>query len=329
MANGDRKKALYGMKMVVLDGYTLNPGDLSWEALKSIGPCDIYDRTSPADLLKRADEADILLTNKTDLRREHIERLRDLKYIGVLATGTNVVDLQAARLRGIPVTNIPTYGTRSVAQATIALLLELTNHVGLHARSVREGKWSASVDWCYWELPLVELDGLTMGIVGFGRIGRAVSELASAFGMEVLACDAQPITNPGRAKPTNLDTLFRQADVVTLHCPLTSENKHLVNADRLATMKPSALLLNTSRGPLVEERALAEALNSGRIAGAGLDVLPVEPPPLSNPLLQARNCVITPHVAWATKAARARLLQIAIENIQAFLGGKPRNVVNP
>jgi glycerate dehydrogenase len=317
------------MKIVVLDGYTLNPGDLSWDALKAIGPCEIYDRTAPADLLKRAGEAGILLTNKTELRREHIEQLPDLNYIGVLATGTNVVDLQAARERRIPVTNIPTYGTRSVAQATIALLLELTNHVGLHARSVREGKWSASVDWCYWELPMVELDGLTMGIVGFGRIGRAVGELASAFGMKVLACDSQPITNPGRAKPTDLDTVFRESDVVTLHCPLTSENKHLVNAGRLVTMKPSAFLLNTSRGPLVDERALAEALNSGRIAGAGLDVLPVEPPPLSNPLLQAKNCVITPHLAWATKAARARLLQIAAENIQAFLDRRPQNVVDP
>jgi glycerate dehydrogenase len=317
------------MKIVVLDGYTLNPGDLSWDALKSIGDCDIYDRTTPADLLKRAGEAEILLTNKTELRREHVDQLLDLKYIGVLATGTNVVDLQAARERSIPVTNIPTYGTRSVAQATIALLLELTNHVGLHARSVREGKWSASVDWCYTERPLVELDGLTLGIVGFGRIGRAVAELALAFGMEVLVCDAQPIADPGRARPTDLETLFRQSDVVTLHCPLTSDNKHLVNADRLATMKPSAFLLNTSRGPLVDERALAEALNSSRIAGAGLDVLPVEPPPLSNPLLQAKNCVITPHIAWGTKAARARLLQIAVENVRAFLEGRAQNVVNP
>ena len=246
----------------------------------------------------------------------------------MLATGTNLVVLAAARARGIPVTNVPTYGTKSVAQMTLALLLELAHHTGHHAQTVREGRWMQSVDWCYWDFPLVELDGLTMGLVGFGRIGRAVSELAAAFGMSVIAYDPVATSAPAPVRLVELDTLFRESDVVSLHCPLTPENANLVDANRLRLMKPTAFLLNTSRGPLVDERALAEALNSGTIAGAAMDVLAKEPPPADNPLLTARNCILTPHLAWATRAARSRLMHIAVENVRAFLQGKPQNVVN-
>jgi glycerate dehydrogenase len=316
------------IQIVVLDGFTLNPGDLDWAELKALGRCDVYDRTPPAELLHRAAHADILLTNKTVLASADLQELPRLKYIGVLATGTNVVDLAAARARGIPVTNVPTYGTKSVAQMTFALLLELAHRVGHHAQTVHEGRWTRSADFCYWDSPLVELDGLTLGVVGFGRIGRAVADLAAAFGMKVLACDVAAGASPPFVRLVELDTLFRESDVVSLHCPLTPQTANLVNARRLALMKPTAFLLNTSRGPLVDEPALAEALNSGRIAGAALDVLALEPPPADNPLLTARNCIITPHLAWATRAARARLMQIAVENARAFLQGKPQNVVN-
>jgi glycerate dehydrogenase len=316
------------MRIVVLDGFTLNPGDLDWAGLISLGPCEIYDRTSPEQLLERSRQAEILLTNKTDLTGETIAKLPDLKYIGVLATGTNVVDLKAARARGVPVTNVPAYGTKSVAQTTLALLLELTQHVGQHAQTVREGRWSQSPDWCYWVRPLIELDGQTMGIVGLGRIGQVVGELASALGMKVLACRASSKPGPPSVQLVNLEMLFRQSDVVSLHCPLTPETKTLINAERLSWMRPTALLLNTSRGGLIDEPALAEALNSGKIAGAGLDVLTIEPPPPNNPLFHARNCLITPHLAWATRSARSRLLRIATENVQAFLSGNPVNVVN-
>jgi glycerate dehydrogenase len=316
------------MNIVVLDGFTLNPGDLSWDEVNALGSCEVYDRTNPEDILSRSAGAEILLTNKTVLTREHIQALPDLKYIGVLATGTNVVDLAAARERSIPVTNIPTYGTRSVAQATFALLLELTQHVGHHAQSVREGRWTRNIDWCYWDYPLIELDGLTMGIVGFGRIGLAVCNLAAAFGLKVLTCPPATEPVPAFARLVDLPTLFRQSDIVSLHCPLTPETKGLINAQRLGWMKPTAFLLNTSRGPLIEEQALADALNAERLAGAGLDVLSVEPPPASNLLLQAKNCLITPHQAWGTRAARSRLLDIAVENIRAFVNGKAENVVN-
>jgi glycerate dehydrogenase len=315
-------------KIVVLDGFTLNPGDLNWDELNSLGPCAIYDRTSPTEVLGRAKDAEIVLTNKTVLNREHIQHLLELKYIGVLATGTNIVDLAAARERGIPVTNVPAYGTRSVAQTTLALLLELTQQVGHHARTVREGRWTRSPDWCYWDYPLVELDGLTMGIVGLGRIGLAVAELAAAFGMKVLACTSHSKGEPAFVRLVELQTIFRESDVVSLHCPLTEQTRNLVNAERLLWMKPSALLLNTSRGALVDEQALADALNAGRLAGAGVDVLSAEPPPAENPLLKAKNCLITPHLAWGTRAARARLLKIAVENVRAFLQGRPQNVVN-
>jgi glycerate dehydrogenase len=316
------------MNIVVLDGFTLNPGDLSWDELKALGPCEVYDRSSPIEVAVRAAKAEILVTNKTDLNRHLIEHLPALKYIGVSATGTNIVDLQAARLRGIPVTNVPGYGTDSVAQTTVALLLELTNRVGHHSDTVRAGRWSSSPDWCYWDCPLVELHGRTMGIVGLGRIGRAVAGLASAFGMNVIGCTKNSKPPLPFVTIVDVETLFRESDVVTLHCPLTPETKLLVNRQRLASMKPTAFLLNTSRGLLIDEPVLADALNSGQIAGAGLDVLSVEPPPADHPLLRARNCLITPHLAWGTQAARRRLLQVTVENVRAFLNGRPQNVVN-
>jgi glycerate dehydrogenase len=317
------------MKIVVLDGFTLNPGDLSWDGLKALGACEIHDRTPPAQVVPRAKDAQAVLTNKTVVDHENLARLPALKYIGVLATGYNIVDVKAAREKGIPVTNVPTYGTPSVAQMAFAHLLEFTQHVGHHTQTVRDGRWAKSVDFCYWDFPLVELQGLTMGIVGFGRIGRETGAVARAFGMKLLAHDCHPAPGAeGEAEFVTLDDLFRRSDVISLHCPLTPENKGFVNAARLALMKRSAFLINTSRGPLVDEKALAEALNSGRIAGAGLDVLAVEPPLAENPLLRAKNCSITPHIAWATRAARERLMKTAVDNVRAFLAGAPQNVVN-
>lgn len=317
------------MNIVVLDGHTLNPGDLNWAGLQALGDCRIYDRTSAAELPARAADADALITNKTPLNRETIEQLPKLKYIGVTATGFNVVEVAAAKARGIPVTNVPAYGTRSVAQTVFALLLELTQRAGHHSRTVHDGRWVVSPDWCYWDFPLVELDGLTLGIVGYGRIGQAVGRLAEAFGMKVLVTTRTGAVPPGaNVGVVDLPTLLRTADVVSLHCPLTPETKGLINAERLALMKPSAFLLNTSRGPLIDDAALARALNSGQIAGAALDVLSVEPPLVDNPLLAAKNCVITPHIAWATKAARARLLDMTVANLRAFIAGAPQNVVN-
>ena len=316
------------MKIVVLDGHTLNPGDLSWEPLRALGECAMHERSAPGEVVARSQGAAILITNKVAITREQIARIPDLRYIGVTATGYNIVDVAAAREREIDVTNVPTYGTRSVAQMTFALLLELTQHVGEHAKSVRDGRWTRSRDFCYWDHPLVELDGLTMGIIGFGRIGGAVSELARAFGMRVIVATRRAGELPHGVQRVELDDLFRQSDVVSLHCPLTPETREVVNAARLALMKPTAFLLNTSRGPLVEEAALASALNSGRLAGAALDVLAVEPPPEANPVLTAKNCLITPHIAWATRAARARLMDVSIANVRAYLAGKPQHVVN-
>jgi glycerate dehydrogenase len=316
-------------KIVVLDGHTLNPGDLTWEGLQVLGSCEVHERTRADQVVERSVGAEILITNKVVLGREQIERLPKLRCIGITATGYNIVDVAAARERGVVVTNVPSYGTRSVAQHTFALLLELAHRAGHHGQTVRDSRWVRSVDWCYWDFPLVELEGLTFGIVGFGRIGQAVSDLARAFGMRVVTT----ASSSGRKRPSDvavvdLDRLFRESDVVSLHCPLTPETKQLVNARRLALMKPSTFLLNTSRGPLVDEAALADALNQGRLAGAGLDVLAQEPPRADNPLLTAKNCVITPHIAWATRAARSRLMAAAVANVKAFLEGKPQNVVS-
>lgn len=318
-----------GMKIVVLDGYTLNPGDLTWEAFKALGEFETHDRTPTALTVGRARDAEIVLTNKTLLDRAVIAALPRLRYIGVLATGYNVVDIEAARERGVPVTNVPEYGTPNVAQAAFALLLELTNRTGHHAQTVSEGRWTAATDFCYWDFPLMELHGLTLGIVGYGRIGQAVGRIGRAFGMKVLVLDASATRIGGaEARFVDLDTLFRESDVVSLHCPLTPETKELINAARLAKMKPTAFLINTARGGLVNETALADALNHGRLAGAGLDVLSIEPPPADNPLLRAKNCIITPHIAWATLNARARLMQVATDNLRAWLEGRPQNVVN-
>lgn len=316
------------MQIVVLDGYTLNPGDLCWDELKALGATTIYDRSAAEEIVPRAKEAEIVLTNKALLSRGVLAQLPKLKYIGVLATGYNVVDVQAARERGILVSNVPTYGTASVAQMVFAHLLNLTQRVAHHARTVAEGQWSKSVDWCYWDSPLVELAEQTMGIVGFGRIGQATARIALALGMSVLAYDTQPIAPSPGISGADLETLFRESDVVSLHCPLTPKTERLINRDRLAQMKPSAVLINTSRGGLVDEPALADALNRGQIAGAGLDVLSTEPPRPDNPLLTAKNCFVTPHLAWATRAARQRLLRIVVQNLRTYLAGQPENVVN-
>ncbi|MBM3866912.1 MAG: D-2-hydroxyacid dehydrogenase [Verrucomicrobia bacterium] len=308
-------------RLVVLDGHTLNPGDLSWAALEALGDCTIYAHTPPADVIARAAGAAVVLTNKTPLPAAAFAALPDLRYVGLLATGYNVVDVAAARARGIPVANVPLYGTASVAQHTFALLLELTQHVGRHTAGVRAGRWAASRDFCYWETPLLELASLTFGVVGAGRIGSAVARIAEAFGMRVLTARRAG----GRAE---LEGVLRAADVVSLHCPLTGDTRHLINATTLGWMKPGAFLLNTSRGPLIDEAALAAALQAGRIAGAGLDVLSVEPPPADHPLFTAPNCLITPHHAWATRAARGRLMATAVANVAAFLAGRPENVVN-
>ncbi len=318
------------MNIVLLDGYTLNPGDLDWAELHSLGRCTIYDRTPDADILTRSSEAEILLTNKTPLRAETILSLPRLRYIGVLATGYNIVDTAAASRRGIPVTNVPTYATVSVAQMVFAHLLHIVQNVGGHAPGVRSGRWTASVDFCYWETPLTELEGKTMGILGYGRIGRATARLAAAFGMNVIAYEhgEAPASSPGGARFVSLEDLFRESDVLSLHCPLTDATRAIVSRDRLGLMKPGAILINTSRGPLIDEEALADALRSGALRGAGLDVLSVEPPPASNPLLREPRCFITPHIAWATREARERLLRGVVENIRAFLIGLPQNVVN-
>jgi glycerate dehydrogenase len=314
------------MRITILDGHTTNPGDLSWEPLHALGDCAVHDRSAAAEIVPRAAGADVVLTNKTPLTRETIAALPQLKCIGVLATGYNVVDVAAARARSIPVCNVPEYGTPNVAQATFAILLELTNRVGRHAELVRAGRWSSCPDFCFWEGELVELAGLTLGVVGYGRIGRAVATIGRAFGMRILAWRRNGGDDP---ECVGLDRLLRESDVVSLHCPLTAEMERLVNAATLATMKPTAFLVNTARGGLVDEAALAAALDAGRLAGAGLDVLAVEPPAISNPLLAARNCIITPHVAWATREARRRLIEITADNVRAFVAGTPRNVVNP
>ena len=317
------------MKIVVLDAYCLNPGDLSWDALRRLGDVVLYDRTPAAEAVARAAGATAIFTNKTPLPAATLAQLPDLRYIGVLATGYNVVDVVAARGQGITVTNIPTYGTASVAQFVFALLLEMCHNVKLHSDSARAGEWTRNADWSFWKSPLVELAGKTMGIVGFGRIGRAAGRIADAFGMKVIANDTYQGDTPAypgfRFAP--LDDLLVQSDVISLHSPLFPETQGMINARTLALMKPSAFLINTSRGPLVVDQDLADALNAGRLAGAAVDVLSAEPPAESNPLLSARNCIVTPHIAWATREARARLMDLAIANISGWVGGNPVNVI--
>lgn len=310
------------MKIVVLDGYALNPGDLSWTGMEALGELTVYERTSPSEVLERSAGAEVLITNKTVITAEHMAALPQLKYIGVLATGYNVVDIDEARNRGIVVTNIPAYSTASVAQMVFAHVLNITQRVGYYATENANGRWTNSVDFCYWDTDLVELDGKKMGIVGLGNIGRATARIAQAFGMEVLVVTSKEQSAlPEGMKKVTLDELFVQSDVVSLHCPLTPDTKEMVNAARLQTMKPSAILINTGRGPLVNEQDLADALNGGRIAAAGLDVLSVEPSVADNPLLGARNCFITPHIAWATKEARIRLMDIAVNNLKSYQEG--------
>jgi glycerate dehydrogenase len=318
-------------KIVVLDGFTLNPGDLSWDGFKQIGPIEVHARTERSAIVERAKGAEFLLTNKTPLSAETLRQLPELRYIGVLATGYNIVDVKAAKERNIPVCNIPTYGTASVAQHTFALILELTVNAKLHSDAVRAGEWSACKDWCFWKTPLIGLEGKTLGIIGFGRIGRRVAEVGHAFGMKIIAQDNVQTNPPGYDgfRWATVEELLRDSDVVSLHCPLFPETQGLMNAARLKLMKRTAFLINTSRGPLIVDQDLADALNAGVIAGAGVDVLSVEPPAADNPLLAAKNCLVTPHIAWATKEARARLMNLAVENLAAFVKGQPQNVVNP
>lgn len=314
------------MKIVVLDGYGLNPGDLSWNGMNALGELTVYDRTSPSEMLERSQGAEVLITNKTLITAENMAELPDLKYIGVLATGYNVVDIDAAKARGIVVTNIPAYSTASVAQMVFAHVLNITQRVGYYADENVKGRWTDSVDFCYWDTNLVELDGKKMGIVGYGNIGKATARIALAFGMEVLAYTSKEQKDlPQGVKKVTLDELFVESDVISLHCPLTPDTKELVNAKRLSMMKSSAILINTGRGPLVNEQDLANALNEGRIAGAGLDVLSVEPSVAGNPLLSAKNCFITPHIAWATKEARTRLMDIAVNSLKSYQEG---NIIN-
>lgn len=317
------------MKIVILDGYALNPGDLSYDRLQQFGTLKVYDRTAPEQVIERAKKADALLTNKVVLGEREFAQLPHLRYVGVQATGYNVVDVEAARKHGIIVTNIPAYSTPSVAQMVMAHLLNITQSVDYYAQQNRAGRWASNPDFCYWDNPLIELAGKQMGIVGFGRTGSAVARLAQAFGMKVAAytSKAQEALPEGIEKLT-LDALFATSDVVSLHCPLTPDTHSLVNAHRLALMKPTAILINTARGPIVDERALAEALNSGALHAAGIDVLCEEPPHAESPLLTARNCFVTPHIAWATLEARTRLLDICEANLRAFMEGNPQNVVS-
>lgn len=315
------------MKIVVLDGYTLNPGDLSWDSLASLGELAVYDRTAEEDILSRAKDADVLFTNKTPLTRETLSKCKNLKYIGVLATGYNVVDVAAAAELNITVTNIPTYGTAVVGQYAIALLLEIASRVGHHDKRVHEGAWSNNADWCFWDYPLMELEGKKLGIIGYGRIGRTTGRIAKAMGMDVVAYDS--FINPDfKDDYVDLDTLLTTSDVIVLHCPLFPETKEIINKNTISKMKDGVIIINNSRGPLINEEDLASALNSGKVYAAGLDVVSTEPIKEDNPLLKAKNCIITPHISWAAHESRDRLLSIAIDNLKSFLDGKPVNVVS-
>ena len=317
------------MKIVILDGKATNPGDVGWRPFSALGELTVYDRTPVEEIPFRASQAEIVITNKTPISRETIEGLPSLRYIGTLSTGFNIIDLQAARQRGIPVCNVPAYCTRSVAQMTFALLFALTNAVAQHNRSVHDGVWCKSKEFCYWETPLYELEHKTMGILGYGSIGRTVARAAQVFGMHVLVHSRTRKELPEGWEWVGFEELLRRSDVLSLHCPLTPQTEKIINAQALSQMKPGAFLLNTARGGLLDEQAVADALNSGTLAGAGLDVLSTEPPKKENPLLTAKNCVITPHIAWAAKGTRSRLIAMAAENVGAFLKGKPQNVVNP
>lgn len=316
-------------KIVVLDGYTENPGDLSWEGLERLGEVTVYDRTAPEEAAERIGGASLVLTNKTPITREVLESCGNVRYIGVLATGYNVVDVQAARERGIVVTNIPAYGTEAVGQYAIALLLEICSQVGHHSRAVHEGRWESCRDFCFWDYPLIELAGKTMGIVGFGRIGRTVARIAQALGMNILACANHP--NPAyeneSCRYASLEEVLAQSDVISLHCPLTKETEGLINRDTIGKMKDGVILLNNSRGPLVVEEDLAEALKTGKVYAAGVDVVSTEPIRGDNPLLAAPNCFITPHISWAPRETRQRLMDIAVQNLKSYLEGRPENVV--
>lgn len=316
------------MKIIVLDGYGLNPGDLNWKGFEELGELTVYDRTMPSELMERAAGAEVLITNKTLVTAENMEALPELKYIGVLATGYNVVDIDAAKARGIVVTNIPAYSTASVAQMVFAHILNITQRVDYYANENKQGRWTKNADFCYWDTPLMELDGKKMGVVGFGNIGQATARIAQAFGMEVCVYSSKPqFALPSGIKKMELDELFAECDIISLHCPLTPETKEMVNAERLGKMKSTSILINTGRGPLINEQDLADALNEGKIAAAGLDVLSVEPAIEGNPLLSARNCFITPHIAWATLEARTRLMEIAVQNLKSYLKGQVINNV--
>lgn len=320
------------MQIIVLDGYTENPGDLSWDALAALGELTVYERTSYTDsplIAERIGSGEIVVTNKTPITRATLDRCPNVRLIAVLATGYNVVDCAAARERGIPVVNVPTYGTASVSQFSIALLLEVCHHIGHHDASVHAGNWANNADWCYWDYPLIELEGKTIGIIGFGRIGQAEGRVAKALGMHVLAHDLYPNDN-GRAigEYVSLDELYARADVVTLHCNLTAENTGMIDRESLAKMKHGAILINNARGQLIVEQDVADALNSGRLAAAALDVVSTEPIRADNPLLTAKNCILTPHMSWGAKESRQRILDTTVENIRAFLSGAPANVVN-
>jgi glycerate dehydrogenase len=318
------------MKIVILDGHAINPGDLSWDALRTFGELEVFDRTAESEVVSRSREADIVLTTRTPLSRQALMQLERLRYIGAMFTGYDEIDLKAASELGIVVTNVPTYGTASVAQLVFALLLELCHHAGLHSAVTHAGDWSRSPDFSFWKTPLVELEGKTMGIVGFGRIGRNVAEIATAMGMQVIATDEDRKNAPKWPgfHWCDLDELMSASDVVSLHCPLLQQTRGIINAASLAKMKRDAFLVNTSRGPLIVEHDLADALNQDRLAGAAVDVLSSEPPSLDNPLLHAKNCIVTPHIAWATKEARTRLVDTVVANLRAFLDGHPVNVVS-
>ena len=320
-------------RIVVLDGFTENPGDLCWDALKALGELEVYDRTSYQDsdlIAKRIGDAEIVVVNKTPITKNTMDRCPGIKLIAVLATGFNVVDCAYAKEKGIAVVNVPAYGTAAVSQYSIALLLEVCHHIGAHDASVHAGEWADSIDWCYWKYPLIELDGKTMGIIGFGRIGQAEGRIAKALGMKVLAYDLFPNeTGKEIGEYVALDELFARADVVSLHCNLTQENFGMINRETIAKMKDGVILINNARGQLINEQDVADALNAGKIAGAGLDVVSTEPIKKDNPLLKAKNCIITPHISWAPKEARQRIMDCTVSNIEALLNGTPKNVVNP